>query len=366
VISDRIYQDIIRMALEPQVEVNFEPISYGFRPKRGCHDALSRIMKNIMGGKWCWVFEGDFKSCFDTLSHSFILDQIKGFPSRRLIEKFLKAGYLENDAFYSTEEGTPQGGIISPLLANIALNGMEKILKITYRKVTQKNGDVYYKTKGKYRMVRYADDFVILAQNKEDIEGLYEILNPYLEDRGLKLAEDKTKITHIIDGFDFLGFNFRRYMTKDGIKHFVRPSKDSVKQFKSKVAEICKLFQGQNVDELIKRLNPLIIGTANYWKVSSAKKTFTQVDHYLWQKVVRFIKRLHPNKSMKWLKKTYFPPYNDGKHVDKWVLTGPQEGNHLTKMSWIPIRRHAMIKYNYSPYDGSKREYFKNKNLYYA
>ena len=281
------------------------------------------------------------------------------------MKKFLKAGYVENDAFYSTREGTPQGGILSPLLANIALNGMEKTLEITYSESSY-YGYVYYSTKGKYRMVRYADDFVIFAQNKEDIESLYEILNPYLEDRGLKLAEDKTKVTHITEGFDFLGFNFRRYKTKDGIKHLPKPSKGSVKQFKSKIAERCKMLQGQNVDELIKSLNSLIIGTANYWKVSSAKKIFSKIDHYLWQKAVGFIKRLHPNKSMKWLKKTYFPTYNDGRHVDNWVLTGPKEGNHLIKMSWIPIRRHARIKYNYSPYDGSKREYFKNKKLFYA
>ena len=135
VIKDRIYQEIIRMALEPQAEVNFEPTSYGFRPKRGCHDATRRIMYNIMGNQWNWVFEGDFKSCFDTLNHNFIPQQIKIFPLNNLIEKFLKAGYIDNDVFHKTDKGTPQGGIISPLLANIALNGMEQILGITYKEI---------------------------------------------------------------------------------------------------------------------------------------------------------------------------------------------------------------------------------------
>ena len=259
-IVDRVYQEIIRIALEPQAEAKFEPTSYGFRPRRGCHDALSRIMKNIIPGNWSWVFEGDFKSCFDTLSHDFILEQIKGFPLEKLVEKFLKAGYVDNNVFYDTIEGTPQGGLLSPLLANIALNGMEKTLNISYNKITRNNGKIYYATKGTYRMVRYADDFVIFAKSKEDIEALYDILNPYLEDRGLTLAEDKTRITHISEGFDFLGFNFRRYKTFDGFIHLSKPSKDSIRQFKAKVHEICKQTHGQSVDVLIKRLNPALIG----------------------------------------------------------------------------------------------------------
>jgi len=363
VIIDRIYQEIIRMALEPQAEVNFEPTSYGFRPRRGCHDALRRIMYNMRYGKWCWVFEGDFKSCFDTLSHDFILSQINNFPSYRLVEKFLKAGYVDDNVFYNTEKGTPQGGILSPLLANIALNGMEETLKISYSERKHKNGDISYKTKGNYRVVRYADDFLILAQNEEDIKEIYDILIPYLKERGLKLAEEKTRITHICEGFDFLGFNFRRYKTQKGFIHLSKPSKESTQQFKLKVDEICKQQLGQNVDELIKRLNSLIIGTANYWKPSSAKKTFSNMDDYVWKKVYEFIKRLHANKSMKWINKTYFPTYNDGKHRCKWIPTGPKEGNSLVKMHWTPIKRHVMIKFNYSPYDKSKEEYFLNRKF---
>ena len=363
-IIDRIYQEIIRMALEPQAEFNFEPTSYGFRPRRGCHDALRRIMYNIQGGKWNWVFEGDFKSCFDTLSHDFILQEIKEFPLKNLVEKFLKAGYVDNNVFHNTKEGTPQGGLLSPLLANVALNGMEKILNISYSKLIRKNGDVTYVSKGKYRMVRYADDFVIFAQNKEDIDALFEIMNPYLEDRGLTLAEDKTRITHISDGFDFLGFNFRRYKTFDGFIHLSKPSHNSIKQFKSKVSEICRRHHGHNVDDLIKHLNLLIIGTANYWKPSVAKKIFSKMDHFIWGKVFQFLKRLHSNKPIKWIKERYFPPYNDGEHSGNWVLTGPKEGNRLVKMSWTPIRRYIMIQHNHSPYDASKSEYFNNRKSF--
>jgi len=361
VIIDRIYQEIIRMALEPQAETNFEATSYGFRPKRGCHDAASRIMTTIVHGNWNWVFEGDFKSCFDTLSHSFIIEQIKSFPFYDVVEKFLKAGYVDNNIFHSTEEGTPQGGIISPLLANIALNGMEKILNITYKKSTRKNGNDNYDSEGDYRMVRYADDFIILAKSRENIEKVYEILKPYLDERGLQLAEDKTKITHLEEGFDFLGFNFRRYKTKNGYKHLYRPSKNSIKEFKLKVAEICKSCQGQSLDILIDRLNPLIRGTANYWDVSSAKRIFLNMDYYLWHKVFSFLKRLHQNKPIKWIKKKYYPPYIDENHIDNWVPKGPKKGNRLIKMGWIPIKRYSRIQHNHSPYDKTKEQYFKNR-----
>ena len=240
VIIDRIYQEILRRALEPQVEVNFEPTSYGFGPKRGVHDAVARIFHNIVGGKWYWVFEGDFKSCFDTLSHEFILSQIKGFLCFNLINRFLKAGYVDDNIFHRTSKVTPQGGLLSPLLANIALNGMEEYLGISYKETLRfKEGNPYmvFMTIGNYRIVRYADDFVIFAQKKKDIEKLYDILEPYLEERGLTLAEDKTRITHISAGFDFLGFNFRQYDVHDGNKCFIKSSKKSIKSFKAKVRD---------------------------------------------------------------------------------------------------------------------------------
>ena len=180
-------------------------------------------------------------------------------------------------------------------------------------------------TNGKYRVVRYADDFVVFARNKKDIEAVYGILEPYLEDRGLKLADDKTKITHISEGFDFLGFNFKRYKSRKGHIHLVKPSNNSIKAFKSKVAEICNECNGHNVDYLIDRLNLLIRGVANYWKPSSAKKVFSKMDSYIWEKVFKFIKRLHPKKPRKWLIKTYFPVHIRNNRVNKWILTGPKK-----------------------------------------
>lgn len=360
-IKDRVYQEILRMALEPQAEAYFEPTSYGFRPRRSTFDAAERIFYNIKSGKWCWVFEGDFKACFDTISHDFILKQIKGFPFYEDIKRFLEAGYVDNNIFNPTNKGTPQGGLLSPLLANIALHGMEEYLNITYSKRTDiRNGKVYesYETHGKYRMTRYADDFVIFAQNKEDIMKVQEILKPYLEERGLILAWDKTRITHINDGFDFLGFEFKRHRTRNGYKSLVKPSKDSIKKFQNEIDRRFKIMNGNNVDSLIEILNPLIRGTANYWRPFISSRIFNKMDNYIWKKTYKFLRRLHPHKGWNWIKKKYFPLYDDGRHRDKWILTGPHKGNYIAKMSWVKVKRHVMIKHDYSPYDVSKSEYF--------
>ena len=248
-IIDRVYQEIIRMALEPQAEVNFEATSYGFRPKRGPHDAIERIFNNMSRGKWCWIYEGDFRACFDNLSHDFILEQIRGFPLWKLIKRFLEAGYVDNNVFHMTEKGTPQGGLLSPLLANIALTGLEKCLNITYKQTFRKRGNKtyeIYETRGDYRVVRYADDFIIFATTKDDIEKVPQLIQPYLDDRGLELAEEKTNIVHAIEGFDFLGFNCRLYPQQNNkLKCFIKPSKSSIESFKEKVSIIFKRLQGQ-------------------------------------------------------------------------------------------------------------------------
>ena len=363
-IIDRVYQEIVRIILEPQAEARFEPTSYGFRPKRSVHDAIERIFHNIRGGVWIYAYEGDFKDCFNNLSHEFILKQLKGFPLIGLVERFLKAGYVDNQVFHDTDKGTPQGGLLSPLLANIALTGLEECLNITYKKeVEDKRGSIseYYRTKGKYRVTRYADDFIIFAKTKEDIEKVPELLEPYLSERGLILAEDKTKITHVMEGFDFLGANCRLYTTKDGLRCYIKPSKDSIKKFESKIYGKTKSLHGYSVDYLIDELNPIIQGTANFWKPWVSKKIFGQMDHYIWEITFNFACRMHSNKSKDWIINKYYPFYFDGKHYGNWVLTGPKKGNHLKKMVWTPIRRHKMIKYNYSPYDKTKTEYFKQR-----
>ena len=337
-IIDRIYQEICKLALEPMWEAKFGANSFGFRPLRGTGDAIAKIHAHTRGLKRLYVFEGDFKSCFDTLSHQHILDKLGNFPLKKVIKKWLEAGYLENDVFYRTRTGTPQGGQLSPLLANIALHGMEKALGITYRYRTRiKNDEIYEFTEsmGDYRVVRYADDFLVFAQSKDEIMEAFELLKPYLDERGLILSEDKTHITHISEGFDFLGFNCRRY--NDGVSR-TKPSKDSIRRFVEKIKDIFKSCHGHNINTLIKRLNPVIRGTANYWRHVVSKEIFSKLDHYLWNKSFRFLRRLHPNKGKRWIKDRYFPFYFDGKHYGNWVLTDPKTDDNLVKMNWTPIR----------------------------
>ena len=358
VIIDRVIQELLRIAMEPQWEFRFEPISYGFRPARRVHDAMMRIFYDVRRGNFVHVFEGDFKSCFNTLNHDFILKQIKGFPYANIVKKFLKAGYVEDNIYCPTTEGTPQGGLLSPLLANIALHGLEECLDITYKEKHGKDGCPTYVTHGKYRVVRYADDFLIFATNGEDLKAIPDILQPYLEDRGLILAEDKTNFTTLYKGFDFLGFNVRMYNGKCLIK----PSRESLKEARAKIREIFRMMRGHNVKELTDALNPVITGIAEFWKPMVSKKSFTKIDNYIWKKIWKFLKHLHHNKSHRWIVKKYFPIPNKGDaHQDKWILTDPKTGKQLIKMSWTKIKRHAMIKHNHSPLDKSKIFYFKKR-----
>lgn len=264
--------------------------------------------------------------------------------------------------FIISYEGTPQGGLLSPLLANIALHEMEEALGISYMAYNRtRNGKTVKEvvSKGKYRLSRYADDFLVFAQTEDDINKVPELLEPYLDERGLIMSKEKTQITHISEGFDFLGFNFRR--DKDNISR-VRPSKDSLKSFKEEVDYICKTTYGHNVSLLIDRLNPVIRGTANYWRYAvSTGYELATMDHHLWNKTFNFLKRLHSNKGKRWIKNRYYPLYDDGVHRNNWVLTDPKSGKILEKMAWFKPRRYIMVKHDYSPYDGDKKAYFDSR-----
>ncbi|MCM3645163.1 group II intron reverse transcriptase/maturase [Priestia aryabhattai] len=367
--KDRVYQNVAKLALEPQWEFHFEPISYGFRPKRSAHDATSAIFRKINARtKKKWVFEGDFKGCFDNLNHDYIMEQIKDFPAKRTIQKWLTAGYIDNNVFNRTEFGTPQGGILSPLLANIALHGMEREIGVNYRRKMRK-GVEYYGTKDKKTVVRYADDFVILCESKEEAESMYGKLQPYLTKRGLELAPDKTKVTHISEGFDFLGFNFRQYPTNKEKgrlwKLIIKPSKKSQSKMTDKIRACFSKNQGGNVAGLIRDLNPIIRGYANYWSAVPSKTIFSKMDAYIFKKTVRFLKRLHSTKSWKWLTERYFQPDMYGQSKNKWLLTDPIRNYQLIRMAWTPIIRHSMIKHKNSPFDSNLADYYQKRDIKY-
>jgi RNA-directed DNA polymerase len=364
IIKDRIWQNVVRSALEPQWEVNFESITYGFRPKRSTHDAIQNIFIKLNQGRKKWIFEGDYKGCFDNLSHDFILNKLKMFPAKIIIQRWLTAGYLDKHVFHNTEKGTPQGGIISPLLANIALHGIEEEIGIKYRKIIDpKTEKIAYKIdrhRSRYSVVAYADDFVIMCETKDEARNMHQRLRSYVEKRGLELSPEKTKITQLTSGFDFLGFNIRWYQCQKP-KLLIKPSKESIKKAKEKIKEIFKKHHGHPVKELIQTLNPIIRGYANYWKHVVSKKIFGSMDHYITKKVIKFLKRLHPRKSMKWIIKRYFhfPRQGGG---DKWILTCPVSEIQLLRMSWTKIQRHVLIQYKNSPDDPTLEKYFEQRD----
>jgi RNA-directed DNA polymerase len=360
IIKDRIFQNVVKNALEPQWEAKFESSSYGFRPKRSTRDAISNLHTKLSSRSTKqWVFEGDFKGCFDNLNHQYIMDCLKGFPAKETIYKWLKAGYVDNNSFIDTDTGTPQGSICSPLLANIALHGMEEELGIKYYLDKE-----YYKVaRNSVGVVRFADDFVIVCRTKEEASTMFEKLKPYLNKRGLKLAEDKTKITHVSEGFDFLGFHIRQYKTNKGMKLLIKPSKASVKKARETIKDVFKQLRGKPVSDLIMNLNPIIRGIGNYWSSQVSKKVFSNLDTYIWIKVRKHLKILHPNKPFKWIYKKYFKPDYTGVSKSKWILTDPHNmKTQLFRMAWIPIVRHSPIKYKNSPDDASLKEYFEERD----
>lgn len=361
-IRDRIYQFIIKSALEPQWEARFEPCSYGFRPERGCHDAIQRIVVSTQKGGKRWIFEGDFKGCFDNLNHEYILNKIGDFPYKNLIKKWLKAGYVDNGVFNETDTGSGQGNIVSPLLANIALMGMEEALGIRYR-AQYKNGKYAGHTnETAYTLSFYADDFVVVCKTREDAEAVYDKLKPYLTARGLELSEEKTRIVNISEGFNFLGFNIRMFPTWYGEILLTRPSKETMKKSREKIREIFQKCNGRKTDDLIRQMNPVIIGLAGYWSPFNSKQAFKETDAYIWKKTVKYLKRCHHNKGIKWIWKKYFAPDKTGQSKSRWILTAPDTGNQLKYMAWIPIIRHPLIKHCASPYNEALKEYFEERH----
>lgn len=361
VIVDRIYQNVFKNALEPQWEAKFEMTSYGFRPKRSTHDAMSDLfVKLSKGSAKEWIFEGDFEGCFDNLNHESIMESVNHFPNKSIIRGWLESGYVDNDVFHETTKGTPQGGIISPVLANIALHGMEKEIGVRYIHTTRQGDTLYQNSVG---VVRYADDFVIVCPTKAEAVGMYEKLKPYLNKRGLNFAKDKTRVIHISEGFDFLGFNFRQYPTKDGMRLFIKPSKDSVKRAKQKIKEVFIWAKGREVSLLIERLNQTIRGIANYWSPTVAKKIYRDIDSYILKRILIYLRQRHHRKGIKWIRQRYFKPDHTGVSKDKWLLTDPLNyEKQIIRMSWTKIERHIKIKQYNSPFDASLKEYFEKRD----
>jgi RNA-directed DNA polymerase len=355
VLFDRVLQARVVNALEPEWEARFEPKSYGFRPGRGCHDALEAIFKTVHGSAATrlWVLDADLASAFDRIDHDRLLAALGTFPARSLVHKWLKAGVIDKGRFAPTEEGTPQGGVVSPLLLNIALHGMEAAAGVRY----YNSGAVARRAvPGCPMVVRYADDLVAMCVSREQAEVVKERLATWMGPRGLTFNEDKTNIVHLDEGFDFLGFNVRRYRGK----LITKPANAALRRIRKRLAAEVKALHGVNVKAVLQRLNPIIRGWSAYYRTVVSSRAFARLDDYVWKLVFNWAKHTHPNKSRHWIVARYFGPFNRSRR-DRWVLGDRESGAYLLKFAWTKIVRHQMVTGSASTDDPTLAAYWADR-----
>jgi RNA-directed DNA polymerase len=352
-IADRCLQALTVSALEPEWEARFEPKSYGFRPGRGCHDAIVAIHTTAsrVDAKRLWVLDADLASAFDRLDHNRIVASLGMFPARELIRQWLTAGVIENRRFAPTEEGAPQGGVISPLLLNVALHGMETAAGVRYYTTGTRAGKT---VSGSPVVVRYADDLVALCYSQQQAEQVQARLAEWLAPRGLSFNEDKTRITHLDQGVDFLGFNIRRY--RNG-KLLTKPSDAALRRIRKRLSSEAKALRGANADAVIAKLNPIIAGWAAYYRIGVSKQAFNALDAHVWRLVYKWARFSHSNKPMRWVKARYFGRFHPTR-ADSWVFGSRETGYYLRKFAWTPIVRHRMVAGSASPDDPTLIDYW--------
>jgi RNA-directed DNA polymerase len=353
VVLDRCHQSRVRNALEPEWEARFEPRSYGFRPGRSCQDAIAAIYTTCNGrmAKRLWALDADLAAAFDRIDHDYLLKVIGKFPARDMIRNWLKAGVFEpGKGFAPTEEGTPQGGTISPLLLNVALHGLEEAAGALYQRTGVRAGTA---ERGSVILVRYADDVIALCHSQEQAEQVKARLAAWLAPRGLAFNEDKTRITHLDDeGFNFLGFSVRRYHRK----LLIKPSDAAVRRLRKRLATEMRGLRGSNAMAVLARLSPIIRGWAAYYRGVVSSRLFSSLDHYLWQLLYKWATWSHGNKPKSWIVGRYFGKFNKFRN-DKWVF-GQDSDTYLVKFSWTNIVRHALVKGAASPDDPALAEYW--------
>ncbi len=342
---DRAMQAVHAMALSPVAETLADPNSYGFRPKRSAADAIEQcfiaLAKKVAPK---WVLEADIKGCFDNISHDWLMENVQ--TDKHMLAQWLKCGYMENDLFHATEGGTPQGGIISPIYANMVLDGLEAAIAEATKGLTKVN------------VIRYADDFIVTADSPDILEDRVKpAVEAFLLARGLTLSEEKTHITHIDTGFKFLGFNIRKYKGK----LLIKPDKSSVKSLLDKVRGIIKSQPTAKTEDLIRQLNPVIRGWANYFRHVVSKKTFASVDHQIVLMLQRWINRRHPGKNKQWKQRRYYTRI--GLNFWNFFALG-KDGQGLPKLHFLfkaastPIRRHVKIRGKANPFLPEFTDYF--------
>ncbi len=369
--NDRALQALVKMALEPEWEARFEANSYGFRPGRRCHDAIAAIYNSIHC-KAKFVLDADISKCFDRINHKALLMKLNTSPTmRRQIRAWLKAGVMDEKQLFPTSEGTPQGGVISPLLANIALHGMENRIKQAFPKKKVYERGKYIGFTASPNFIRYADDFVILHEDITVVTRCREIISEWLKDMGLELKPSKTRLIHTLNkyenndpGFNFLGFNIRQFPVGKyqsgkstygetlGFKTIITPSQDKQRVHYDQLSSIIKTHKSASQAALIGKLNPIIRGWANYYSTVVSKETYTELDNLMYQKLRAWAKHRHPNKNGTWVSNKYWQTIGNA----NWVFATKQKDKNplrLLRHSDTAIVRHVKVKDDASPYDGN-------------
>ena len=360
IMHDRATQALVKLAAEPEWEAQFEPNSFGFRPGRSCQDALQQIFLTIQR-RPRYVLDADIASCFDKIDQAALLEKIHTSPHfARPIKEWLKAGVVDRGIFMPTDQGTPQGGVLSPLLANIALHGLEDAVQKTRGPATIVKGGK--RVTNNVYCIRYADDFVVFHNTWEGIQRCKEAIQEWLQGMGLTLKDAKTRFAHTLEakeecggnvGFDFLGFTVRQFpvgkdqtKTHASYKTIIKPSKNSIHRHYQALAAVIEGMKAAPIDDVIRALNPTIVGWCNYYKNAVSTRAFQKLDHMLWYKIFSWAKRKHPQKSAKWV----FEKYH--KRTGKaWSIAG--NTHVLRKHGDTPIERHTPLHRGASPYDGN-------------
>jgi RNA-directed DNA polymerase len=355
--TDRAMQALHLLALDPVAETTADKNSYGFRQQRSCADAIQQCFNALTNASTQWILEGDIRSCFDRISHDWLVAHVP--MDRAILRKWLKSGYMDKRVFHETTEGTPQGGIVSPALANMALDGLERVLKEKYPSRPLKSWD---NKNPSVNFIRYADDFIVTGRSKDLLErDVKPLIEQFLRERGLELSPTKTVITHVKIGFDFLGQNVRRY--PDG-KRRIKPSKKNVKTFLDDIRRTIKAALGSSAADLIKELNPKIRGWANYHRHTMNKSTFARVDHEIFSSLWRWARRRHPGKTARWRKQKYFAQHGDQDWSffgEMWNGDGQPSKIWLLRASSTPIKRHIKVRADANPYDPAYETYFEER-----
>lgn len=372
----RALQGLVKLALEPEWEAKFESNSYGFRPGRSCHDAIAAIHAAIKQ-KSKYVFDADISQCFDCINHEKLLKKLNTYPTLgKQIRAWLKAGVMDGLELKSTPQGTPQGGVVSPLLANIALHGMENLIKdyiVQFRILSPSGRPINTKDKRQsISLIRYADDFVILHEDIYVLNKCVEQITLWLNDMGLEIKASKTRTTHTLKhykkekpGFDFLGFNIKQFKSgkyrsaKNGLgeilgfKTIISPSKESQRKHYQKIAEVIKKYRSMRQSALIDNLNPIIRGWCNYFSIASTSKVFRRLKNITFWKLWKWGKRRHQKKGRKWIKSKYFKTIGN----KNWVFASTKKNNEFFTLKlhdeFEGNKEYIKVKGNASPYNGN-------------